>query len=244
MKRNYLFSLAISAFLSVVLLILPAQATFMVPSFGETGWQPYSYTSATGFTGTANWLVANTLDMAVDSVLLLDKVSQNSAGNLGFETGDYTGFDLGQGSGAAVVSSYTSNQGKVYLPTQGSYFSSQYTYYSYPYNDASAFTNYTGDAGTDGTFLSTPVTLSAGGKFSFNWAFLANDYTPFTDFAAFFLTDSTGKMLGYDVLAQIGPVASVTQVGVAATPITSSALLLGTGILGLVGLRRKFKHVS
>jgi hypothetical protein len=225
-KNKLVISLCVIA-LAIGLFILPAQATIFVPSYGETGWQSFTiyYTGSNPFTGFANWLVANTIDTALNSELLLDNISQNALGNPSFETGNYTGYVLGALSNGQVVGSSTSSGGNTYLPTNGSFLSSQFSFG----DNAGAFQNATGAFGTDGSFLKTPIIVFGGGSFSFDWAFLAHDYFPFTDFAAFYITDCQGNQVWYDVLAQIGPSA----------PVPPSILLLGSALLGLVGLRRK-----
>ena len=98
----------------------------------------------------------------------------------------------------------------------------------------SQFSNATGQAGTVGSILETAITLSPGGQFSFDWAFLGNDMSPWNDFALFYLKDQSGAIVFSEGLAQIGSAPAV--------PIPSSVLLLGSGLLGLLGLARKGKR--
>ena len=92
----------------------------------------------------------------------------------------------------------------------------------------SQFRNATGQAGTVGSILETAITLAPGEKFSFDWAFLGNDFSPWNDFALFYLKDQSGAIVFSEGLAQIGSAPAV--------PIPSSVLLLGSGLLGLLGL--------
>jgi hypothetical protein len=69
----------------------------------------------------------------------------------------------------------------------------------------SQFSNASGQAGTVGSILETPITLAPGGKFSFDWAFLAGDKSPWNDFALFYLKDpQSGAIVFIQLLAQIG----------------------------------------
>lgn len=208
-----------------------ASAWLSVPDQGDTGWQTYTYTAGpTGFTGTAGFVVSNVIDDAAYSELLLDNLSQGGGGtNQGFELGYLAGFDLVGTSFANVSDSVTAYSYTTYTPTEGSYFvdiqglDSAVT--------TSQFSNATGQPGTIGSILETGITLGPGGDFSFDWAFLGNDSSPWNDFALFYLKDLNGIVF-YEGLAQIGPVPS-------SVPIPASVLLLGGGLLGLLGLGRK-----
>ena len=85
-----------------------------------------------------------------------------------------------------------------------------------------------------GSILETAMTLGSGGQFTFDWAFLGNDISPWNDFALFYLKDQNGTMVFAEGLAQIGSAPEV--------PIPASFPLLGSGLLGLVGLARKGKR--
>ena len=85
----------------------------------------------------------------------------------------------------------------------------------------SQFHNGTGQPGTAGSILETPITLAPGGKFSFDWAFLAGDKSPWNDFALFYLKDpQTGSIVFIQLLAQIG------QKNLPRVPIVAILLLL------------------
>ena len=72
--------------------------------------------------------------------------------------------------------------------------------------NTSGFHNATGQAGTIGSVMETSLTLGPGGKFSFDWAFLGNDQSPWNDFALFYLKGPGGDTIVFsEGLAQIGP---------------------------------------
>jgi hypothetical protein len=100
--------------------------------------------------------------------------------------------------------------------------------------NTSQFFNATAQAGTVGSMLETAITLNPGAPFSFDWAFLGNDMSPWNDFALFYLKDQSGAIVFSEGLAQIGSAPAI--------PIPSSVLLLGSGLLGLLGLVRKGKR--
>jgi hypothetical protein len=209
-----------------------ASAWIYVPDRGDTGWQTYTYTAPGGFTGTAGFVVSNVIDTAAYSELLLDNLKGGGGANQDFETGNLTGFDLVGTSFATVSASDTSYNLTVYTPTQGD-FMAVIQGLSTGAN-TSQFVNATAQPGTVGSMLETAIALGSGGQFSFDWAFLGNDTSPWNDFALFYLKDQNGNIVFADGLAQIG-----TAPGV---PIPSSVLLLGSGLLGLLGLARKGKR--
>jgi hypothetical protein len=210
-----------------------ASAWIYVPNQGDTGWQTYTYTAGLGgFTGTAGFVVSNAIDNTAYSELLLDNLSQGGGGtNKGFELGNLTGYTLVGTSFATVSTSETAISYNTYSPTQGEFLavlqglSNGVT--------TSQFHNGTGQAGTVGSILETEITLAAGAQFSFDWAFLGNDFSPWNDFSLFYLKGEQGIVFSED-LGQIGSAPAV--------PIPSSVLLLGSGLLGLLGLVRKGKR--
>jgi hypothetical protein len=210
-----------------------ASAWIYVPDYGDTGWQTYTYTAPGGFTGTAGFVVSNVIDTSAYPELLLDNLSQGGGGtNRGFELENLTGFTLVGTSFATVSTSDTAVNYNVYTPTQGD-FLAVIQGLSNGVN-TSQFFNATAQAGTVGSMLETAIALSPGGQFSFDWAFLGNDMSPWNDFALFYLKDQSGAMVFSAGLAQIGSAPEI--------PIPSSVLLLGSGLLGLLGLVRKGKR--
>jgi len=222
--------------IATILLVLGfnygASAWIYVPDQGDTGWQSYTYTAGpSGFTGTAGFVVSNVIDTYAYPELLLDNLSQGGGGtNRGFELGNLSGFTL-VGTGFANVSaSETPISGNTYYPSQGDFLAVIQGLYNGV--TTSQFHNATGDFGTVGSILETGITLGAGAPFSFDWAFLGNDFSPWNDFALFYLKDQSGAIVFSEGLAQIG----------SPVPIPSSVLLLGSGLLGLLGLARKGKR--
>ena len=186
-----------------------APAPVYVPNQGDTGWQTYTYTAGPeGFTGTAGFVVSNVKDNSAYSELLLDNLSQGGGGtNQGFELGNLTGYVLASDSSgtsfATVNPSATTVSGNTYTPTQRGFLviiQGLSTGVS-----ISGFRNAIGQAGTVGSILETIITLAPGEKFSFDWAFLGNDSSPYSDFSLFYLKDpQSGAIVFTKLLAQIG----------------------------------------
>jgi hypothetical protein len=224
--------------IGTVLLVLgfnyAASAWVYVPDQGDTGWQTYSYTvGSAGFAGTVGFVVSNVVDNYAYSELLLDNLSLGGGGtNPGFELGNLTGYNLLGTSFANVSNSVTAYSYTTYTPTAG-----------YSFADlqglsngvtTSQFSNATGQAGTVGSILETALILIPGTTFSFDWAFLGNDFSPWNDFALFYLKDQSGNIVFFEGLAQIGSAPAV--------PLPSTLLLLGSGLCGLLGLGRRVKR--
>ena len=229
--------------IATVLLVLGfnygASAWIYVPDQGDTGWQTYTYTAPGGFAGTAGFVVSNVIDNSAYPELLLDNLSQG--GGVQALTGDsnretFRDMTLVGTSFANVSTSETAVNGNTYNPTQGDYLAviQGHMILIHYGVTTSQFSNATGQAGTVGSILETEITLAAGGQFSFDWAFLGNDFSPWNDFALFYLKDQSGAIVFSEGLAQIGSAPAI--------PIPSSVLLLGSGLLGLLGLARKGKR--
>jgi hypothetical protein len=214
-----------------------ASAWIYVADYGDTGWQTYTYTAgAAGFTGTVGFVVSNVKDTGGYPELLLDNLSQGGEGtNLGFEDGlmGYTlTIDSNGASFANVSESVTANSYTTYTPTEGSFFADLQGLATGV--NTSQFSNASGRSGTVGSILEKAITLNPGAQFSFNWAFLANDKSPWNDFALFYLKDQSGTIVFSGGLAQIA--------SAPAAPIPATVLLLGTCLFGLPGLARKGKR--
>ena len=224
--------------MGTVLLVLgfnyAASAWVYVPDQGDTGWQTYNYTvGSAGFAGSAGFVVSNVIDNYAYSELLLDNLSLGGGGtNPGFELGNLTGFNLLDTSFANVSGSETATNYNTYTPTQGDFMAVLQGLYNGV--TTSQFSNATGQPGTIGSILETALTLTPGTTFSFDWAFLGSDYSPWNDFALFYLKDQSGNIVFLDGLAQIGSAPAV--------PLPSTLLLLGSGLCGLLGLGRRVKR--
>jgi hypothetical protein len=133
---------------------------------------------------------------------------------------------------ANVSNSATAYSYATYTPTEGYFFADLQSLYNGV--ATSQFTNATGQAGTIGSILETALILTPGMTFSFDWAFLGSDYSPWNDFALFYLKDQSGNIVFSEGLAQIGSAPAV--------PLPSTLLLLGSGLCGLLGLGRRVKR--
>ena len=85
-----------------------------------------------------------------------------------------------------------------------------------------------------GSILETAITLNPAATFSFDWAFLGGDMSPWNDFALFYLKDQSGTIVFSEGLAQIGSAPVV--------PLPSTLLLAGCALCGLLGLGRRGKR--
>jgi hypothetical protein len=216
-----------------------ASAWIYVPGQGDTGWQTYTYTAGpAGFEGRAGFVSSNAVDNLAYSELLLDNLQGGGGTNPSFETG-FTGYlfvdEPPQLSDVFTSDSITAISYTAYQATNGTYFADLRSYYSSVTHwgvTTSQFTNADGQPGTTGAILEREITLAAGASFSFDWAFLAGDTVP-GDFALFYLKDANGNIVPTG-LAQIGSAPAV--------PLPPSVLLLGSGLLGLLGLAWKGKR--
>jgi len=183
---------------------MKAHAWVFVPDYGDTGWQTYVYqTGPAGFTGTAGFVVSNVIDDSAYSELLLDNLSHGGGlSNRDFELEDYSGYTLWGDGCAEVTGSVMAYSGTIYNAAQGEYFSHQLGLGTGV--STAAFQNARRPAGTTGSILETSISLPPESRFTFNWAFLAGDQSPWNDFALFYLKDANGKVVFSEGLAQIG----------------------------------------
>jgi len=224
--------------MSTVLLVLglnyAASAWVYVPGQGDTGWQTYSYTVGSGgFAGSIGFVVSNVVDNYAYSELLLDNLNLGGGGtNQGFELGNLTGYNLAGTSFANVTNAVSAYSYTTYSPTQGYSFVDLQGLYNGV--STSQFSNANGQTGTVGSILETELILTPGMTFSFDWAFLGGDFSPWNDFALFYMKDQSGNIVFLDGLAQIGSAPAV--------PLPSTLMLLGSGLCGLLGLGRRVKR--
>jgi hypothetical protein len=181
----------------------PAGAWVYAGNQGDTGWRTYTYLAGPdGFSGTAGFVVSNVLDNSAFSELLLDNLSQGGLENGDFENGNYSGYQLlGDSYGEVTDSFVQAMSGRIYTP-QGDFMSHQLSLP--PGVDTSGFRNAQGQAGTCGSILETAISLQPGEAFTFQWAFLGGDKSPYRDFSLFYLKDATGTLVFRDGLGQIG----------------------------------------
>jgi hypothetical protein len=223
--------------IGTILLVLgfnfAASAWVYVPDQGDTGWQTYSYTAGSGgFAGSVGFVVSNVIDNYAYSELLLDNLSLGGGGtNPGFELGNLTGYDLVGTSFANVSDLVTAYSYTSYAATAGYYFADLQGLSTG--TSTSQFSNANGQTGTVGSILETALILTPGTTFSFDWAFLGSDFSPWNDFALFYMKDQSGNIVFLDGLAQIGSAPAV--------PLPSTLLLLGSGLCGLLGLGRRVR---
>jgi len=238
----------------ICMAVIPAAAaTIIVPGYGETGWQQYSYTFNTDWKGTFGIGVSNYNDMEMDSKMLVDNLSIGPLGNQGFETGDFSGYAV-YGRDAYVYASATSYDGNIYTTTEG--FNMASIVSSYFYDDTSGWIYYEDTSewgGTNGAYITFSLDVTGGTTLTFDWTFLAGDEYPNADFAFVFGNPNCGPVptlcmspLGeqklyssgncpekyFDVLAKIGDEPNPV-------PEPSTLLLLGFGFLWIAYLSKK-----
>ncbi|MEM4188722.1 MAG: PEP-CTERM sorting domain-containing protein [Candidatus Hadarchaeum sp.] len=199
-------------------LVLPglSYSTLIVPSYGETGWQTFVHSQSEGpFYGKVRIGVSNFGNDEYDSVILIDNFKINDEVKCGFESGFSP--SIPYGSGGIIPEAYFHPENP-YRPTQGTYLAFILAHGV----DTSQY------GGTYGGYVELSLSLNAGDTVSFDWAFLAMDYSPYADFAFIAVHNDQGQLVDFIKLAQINPV-----------PLPGTLILIGSGLLGIGGLRRK-----
>lgn len=212
-------------------------AVMEVQSYGETGWQTYSYTFDQAWSGLIGIGVSDEGDDEVPSFLLVDNLLGPGITNGGFESG-FTGY-ITYGSGATTGSGATSYGGTVFTPTHGSSMaildsidgdSSAYTDFADPYLLPPVFQS-DADA-TDGTWIEFWLDADTGDTVSFDWNFFTTDYWPLEDFAFLYAAiPGQGEYDNFEILAKIGTDQQVPEPG--------TLILLGSGLFGLGAYSRR-----
>ncbi len=260
MKR---LSVLLSSLVFVFVFMSMCQNAFAwvdVPDYGDTGWHTYSHTFNSDWTGAAGFLVSNYGDGQGDTysspLLLIDNLkatdssgaSLNAFANPSFETGDLYGYgsygDVGVETYDNAFDPNTNSwDGTEYLPTDGSYMA----YLCADDTNADIQSWLGSSAGilsesTNGAimYLDNPDTngllsFDAGDTFSFDWAFIGDDYYPYQDFSLFIHTlGDDQESIGYDELGRIGNGCSNSPV-----PEPPSVMLLVIGFAVLLYRTRR-----
>lgn len=247
MKTSIFKSGLLAGLLASSLLGSAAQAApvVFVPD-ASSGWVTTNYTFASNFVGTITIGVSNEDDFIVHPELLVDNISGVTTTsplteNLGFESGDLTGFstagDVSNATGTIRGATATEGSRMAHLIGTGT--------------DTSGFLNTNGDPGTNGSLLTFIISALEGDTFTFDWNFFNTEFSDdgdggilaasevifeddfgngFEDFAFLRIQSFTGGTDHYEVLAQIET---------SAVPIPAAIWLFGSALMGLVGIRRK-----
>lgn len=231
MNINKLSYLILIFSVNSILSGVASAATVFVNDFGTTGWRNELLTFSSPFSGTITIGVSNEKDSAVDSTMLVDKISLNGSliPNGGFEADNIN--ELANYSTVGDVTTATSNTtGAITAhPTEENHMA---VLSSSGNANTSGFTNASGEAGTTGSLLKFFLNTESDATLSFDWNFLTSDYAPFNDFGFLFAKfDSAGTANdSYVVLSQIET---------SAVPVLPSLWLFGSALLGLVVAKKK-----
>lgn len=194
-----------------------AQGVILVNSYGETGWQTFSYTFTSDFSGYVGIGVSDQGSTINGSQMLIDNLQgMGQANNSGFELGNFGGYTLA-GTGS-IVSAANSYAGNVYNPTEGGKMAIL----------TADGVNMSMFGGTDGAGIVYNITATTGDEVSFDWAFLAQDALPYEDFSFLVVFSAAGQPVQFESLAKIGRVSE-----------PASVALIGLGLVGFAMARSR-----
>ncbi|MBZ8179341.1 DUF4114 domain-containing protein [Oscillatoria salina] len=158
-------------------------------SFGlETNYGTFSYEFTTAGTFTVGIAVVDTGNQAVDSALLIDNLRLESAQVFGFETGDFTDWQvIGDASIHTAEFGLNPTEGtfQALITTNDNAVSGEEIASFLGLNSAQISSLGNGNVAEASALQLMPITVKAGDVLSFDWNFLTNESTPSSSFNDF-----------------------------------------------------------